>query len=366
MPANESSPKILKSAILNWGGRVLPQMIRKASIIPFSWQTGMTHLERLVLTLTLIFISLAMGYFCKFRAAKWGIPDEKLLVLRKRLQTWAIFGLIPFSAMLSLWGLPAPETELLTLPFLGLVAYLWGGFLAIAIAKLMRLSAAETGSFYCCGTFTNLGAVGGLVCLMFLGESSIALVALYRLLEEIYYFSVSFPIARKYAKASKRNTSRQPVFQPVLAAIITALALGGALNYFSVRRPEIFGAVASCSMLLATIFFLFSIGLSLRVSSIGKYLAPSLAMCAIKFIFVPIIIILLAIWLGYAKFDNSLALKVVAILSCMPVAMTALVPPTLFDLDVDLANSCWITSTIGLVAVLPGLLLLLPFLSAIQ
>ena len=40
--------------------------------------------------------------------------------------------------------------------------------------------------------------------------------------------------------------------------------------------------------------------------------------------------------------------------------MTALVPPTLFHLDVDLANACWIFSTLGLVAVLPLLMLLLP------
>ena len=44
----------------------------------------------------------------------------------------------------------------------------------------------------------------------------------------------------------------------------------------------------------------------------------------------------------------------------MPVAMTALVPPSLFSLDLDLANACWIFSTLALVAVLPALLLVLP------
>ena len=46
----------------------------------------------------------------------------------------------------------------------------------------------------------------------------------------------------------------------------------------------------------------------------------------------------------------------------MPVAMTALVPPSLFRLDLDLANACWIFSTLALVAVLPALLVILPLL----
>lgn len=326
----------------------------------------MSHLNRLLLTLALIFISLALGYLSKLAAPKFAISENSILQIRKTLQTVAIFVLIPFSAMLSLWGLPAPETELLTLPFLGLAAYVWGGLLAIGIARFMKMTPAETGSFYCCGTFTNLGAVGGLVCLMFLGEASIALVALYRLLEEIYYFSVSFPIARKYAPKGNSETMplRGKTFHPVLFAILAALASGGALNYFSIPRPQVMGSVASVSMLLATIFFLYSIGLSLRLSSIRHYMPACLAMCLIKFIAIPAPIILFAILMGYGSFDGGIALKATAILSCMPVAMTALVPPTLFGLDVDLANACWIISTLGLIFVLPALMLALPFLQA--
>ncbi len=46
----------------------------------------------------------------------------------------------------------------------------------------------------------------------------------------------------------------------------------------------------------------------------------------------------------------------------MPVAMTALVPPSLFNLDLDLANACWVFSTAGLIVVLPALLIILPLL----
>lgn len=322
----------------------------------------MTQLQRLVFTLILIFVSLALGYISRHLAAKYNINENRQLQIRKKLQTCAIFVLIPLSAMLSLWGLPLPDAELFGLPFLGLIAYIWGGFLAIALGKTLGLSRRQIGSYYCCGTFTNLGAVGGLVCLLFLGEASIALVALYRLLEEIYYFSVSFPIARKYSQNLNSDKQKTPVFNPVLYAVLLALGTGGLLNWLDIPRPPIFGYIASASMFLATVLFLYAIGLSLKLGSIAGYILPGLGMCFIKFAAVPVLLIFLAIICDYANFENGLALKVVAILSCMPVAMTALVPPTLFDLDVDLANACWIITTAGLVIVLPALIYFLPFL----
>ena len=231
-------------------------------------------------------------------------------------------------------------------------------------AKKLHLDRPQTGSLYCCGTFTNIGAVGGLTSLLFLGENSIALVALYRLCEELYYFSVSFPIARWY---SPENTQTKLSFRafrldPILCVIVCALGTGFVLNLAGAPRPDFGGPLASGAMIVATTLFLFAIGLSLRLSRLSCYLAPSLAVCAIKFVAVPVVIISLAAALGFGNMEGGLPLRVVAILSAMPVAMTALVPPTLFHLDVDLANACWIFSTLGLVAVLPLLMLLLPAL----
>jgi hypothetical protein len=66
--------------------------------------------------------------------------------------------------------------------------------------------------------------------------------------------------------------------------------------------------------------------------------------------------------LGLGDADDGLALKTVAVLASMPVAMNALIPPSLFNLDLDLANACWIGSTTALIVVLPALHLLLPLL----
>jgi len=72
---------------------------------------------------------------------------------------------------------------------------------------------------------------------------------------------------------------------------------------------------------------------------------------------VPALTCALAVSLGFGRIDGGLPLKVVLILSSMPVAFNALIPPSIYDLDLDLANSCWFVTTALLAAVLPALLL---------
>lgn len=323
-------------------------------------------MHSLLLTLGIIFVSLAAGFLFRRKAgALCPAPaEDELALLRRRLQRLAVFVLIPFSGMLSLWGLPSLDTRLLALPLLGICAWTWGGALAIFFARRLGLDRAQTGSLYCCGTFTNIGAVGSLVCVLFLGENAIALVALYRLCEELFYFSVSFPIARRYsrAKACGRLSLRNLRFDPILGVALGALLLGVVLNVCDLPRPRWCGLLASGMMILATVLFLFAIGMSLRLSSLGRYTRQWLCVAAIKFAFVPVPITGLAWLLGLGQIDDGLPLKVALILSSMPVAMTALVPPSLFNLDLDLANACWIFTTAALIVVLPALLIILPAL----
>ena len=56
---------------------------------------------------------------------------------------------------------------------------------------------------------------------------------------------------------------------------------------------------------------------------------------------------------------NGLPFKVILVLSSMPVAFNALVATSIYDLDLDMANSCWLISTGALVVVMPWLYFLL-------
>ena len=123
-------------------------------------------MDRLLLSLCLIFLSLAAGHAAQHLLR---MPRPRLESVRKRLQSFAVFCLIPCSAMLSLWGLPSPDTRLLALPFLGIVSWIWGGLLSLRVARALHLDAPRTGSYYSWASFSNLGAVGALVSVLFFG-----------------------------------------------------------------------------------------------------------------------------------------------------------------------------------------------------
>ena len=321
-------------------------------------------MERLVLTLFIIFISLVAGYGIQrwTGSERSGITVEQCSHFRLFIQKIALFGLIPFSAMLSLWGLPSPDSRLLVLPVLGICAWGIGGVLSLGASHVMRLSRAQTGSMYCCGTFINIGAVGSLVAVMQFGEQSIALSSLFRLCEEMFYFGIACPVARWYGSDSEGLGGGSFRVGPVLKAILLALLLGVMLNFLGVHRPAVFGTLSAAAMILGTIFFLLSIGMGLRLSRVTCYVPQAAVLSLIKFVCVPVIIVILAELAGLGEVEGGLPLKVVAILSAMPVAMNALILPSLFRLDLDLANACWLITTAALVVVLPVLFIILPLL----
>jgi len=113
---------------------------------------------------------------------------------------------------------------------------------------------------------------------------------------------------------------------------------------------------------LGTVLLLASIGMALKFRRVQDYIKECVAVSLIKFVLVPVLTVSLAYLIGFDTIDKGLPLKVIFILSAMPVAFNALIPPSIYDLDIDLANSCWFFTTAMLVVVLPLLLLVLSFL----
>jgi predicted permease len=142
-------------------------------------------------------------------------------------------------------------------------------------------------------------------------------------------------------------------------AALGALLVGGGLNLLGVPRPEIFTTVNAVFIPLGTFVLLTSIGLAMRFGSLRDHLPACLAMMGIKFLALPVLGTTLSLALGFGRMESGLPLKVVLILACMPVAFVALIPPSIYDLDLDLANACWLVTTLGLVVVLPALYLAL-------
>ncbi len=316
---------------------------------------------KLLTSFAVILAGLLLGYAIQVLAAR-GVIRLPLPVeaLRKGLQRAALLFVNPVAIVGATWIVSIRDAALAALPLVGLFAVVAGGVLALGAARLLRLPPKKTGALFCCGSFTNIGSIGALVCYLYLGEPGFALVPIYKIFEELSYYSIGFPIAKHYsgsvAAEGRWDRVKGLARDPLILVSVTALALGGSLNASGLERPVIYGSVNAVFIPLGTFMLLVSVGLALRFRRVGDYLRESAAVAAIKFAAVPLMASTLAWSLGFGSIDEGLPLKVVLILSSMPVAFNALIPPSIYDLDLDLANSCWFVTTALLALVLPALL----------
>jgi hypothetical protein len=247
------------------------------------------------------------------------------------------------------WVLDLRHIEIAAFPFWGPSALLIGGLAAFWASKAFKMRPQQTGSYVVCGGFTNIGSLGALFCFMFLGEAGFALVPFYKLFEETPYFSVGFPLAKSYGTDYSDTPGffqriRSAVMDPFVLVAVSSILTGLCLILAGAHRPQLYSSINSIFIPLASFLLLASIGMVMRFSSLGRYWKPGLVIGGIKVVLVPLVIVGAGFFLGLHELDGGLPLKVVWILSSMPVGFIAMVPPSLYNLDTDLANACWLIS----------------------
>ena len=320
-------------------------------------------MDKLTLTLGIIACGLALGYgIQRMSTAGYLRLPVSLGALRKSLQKTALLFVLPVTVMGAIWVVDIGSVALVALPIIGVGAIVLGGVLALGAAWMLKLDAHQTGALIPCGSFTNIGSIGALICYVYLGEKGFALVPIYKLFEELTYYSVGFPIAKYYSAVNTPRDSattrlRLLVADPFVRVAVGSILIGAGLNVSGLPRPRLFGAVNALFIPLGTGLLLISIGLAMRFGSVRDHLKACSMVALIKFAGVPLCATAAAWLLGYGQIDNGLPLQVVMIVSSMPVAFNALIPPSIYDLDLDLANACWLLTTAALVVILPVLLL---------
>jgi len=315
--------------------------------------------NNLIISLGIIFVGLILGYALQLltqrRVIRLPISLERL---RKLLQKIGLLFFMPVSFIGALWIIKIDNIKIVALPFLGIFALLIGGALGLTTAEHFHLKRKDVGSMFTCGSFTNNGSIGALICYIFLGEEGFALVPIYKLFEQVVYYAVGFPIAKSFSSnvVKKENIISQlkEVFTDIFVIVaLISIAIGIFLNLSGIGRPVFYKTINAIFIPTGTVILLASVGLAMKFGKVKNYIKESIAISIIKFIFVPSIISTIAFFLGYRIIEGGLPLKVVIILSSMPVAFSALIPVSIYDLNLDLANSCWLVTTLSLIVILP-------------
>lgn len=320
-----------------------------------------------VFALAIIIVGLLFGRVLRALLDKGQIESpKKMHTILKQCTMTALLLVNPIIILGAFWFVEMDDIRLIYIPILGALAISLGGGLALYTAKLLKLDRKKQGSMFASGTFTNLGSFGALFCFVFLGEASLAFVALFRLFEDLIYYAVGFPVAQSFGdrKQEARSESmwarviRNPFFLVTIFAIVT----GAALNVSPIERPDLYADLNRVLVPIFTILLVVPTGFNLRVSKLKGFLKESLTVASIKYIIVPVSITLLALLLGLKEYYEGIAFKAILILAAMPPGFTSLVPPQLFNLDQDLANSSWFINTVLLIVVLPIIFLVVVIL----
>jgi len=272
---------------------------------------------------------------------------------------------IPLSVMLAIWQLDIQSWLFAWLPVIGTIFLLSGFLIGWLVSKFFKLKDIQHAVVAPAGSFTNMGAIGSFVVFVYLGESGFALVPLFKLFEEVIYFAFLFPYASKFSALP--NLKKRKIWQdPVLQTMFVALLLGATLNLTDMTRPDWFSSVTSVLIPTGTFSLMISIGLVFRFKAIFQHWRVALTLALCKQILLPVIVLGLIVLTGQAHFYDGLMLQVAVVLSAMPIAFLVILPAALYKLDQDLANSCWVMSSLAFLIMLPFFPFLLTWLQSLS
>lgn len=321
----------------------------------------------MVLALMRTFLVIIIGTFSGYLFQKiidknhWLSPGSKK-TLSVFLQKLGMLWLISITYIGSLWIFKIESlTEIFSLPFVGAISTVVGGYFAVMIAKYYRYNRIDVGSMFSCGYFANNVTLGGMICFFYLGEEGYALVPIFTFFIRLLYFGLGYPIAHMYADSTiiqKESLERllEVLKDPFFYVGVGSVLIGFLLNLSNLQRPQIYGSINEILIPLTTFILLFSVGLTFKLSRVTRYIKECLLISLVKFFIVPASILIIGLLFGYQHVNNGLPLKVSLILSAMPVAFNSVIAANIYNLNIDLVNSCWIFTTFAVLLVLPIIL----------
>ncbi len=324
-------------------------------------------MNKMILVLVLSFGSVILGYIVQrltINGKSGGDEARRNSVSNaaKWIKLITLSALLPWPIMFTFWRIEDISSRFLVIPVLGVLSLIVGGAASLMMIRITRMPPEKAGSLFACGMMTNLGVIGGLIGMLFFGKEGFLTVQLFTMFEVFTYYLVVFPMAQQIGQGGDsgfRFNPRLLLSKPMSLIPLTAIIIGYVLRSLGIPAPSILDTISAILVPSVTGLIGFSIGLTLRVSRIRLYHRESMMIALIKFLIIPAIIIPVAALLGLPDMFGGIAFKMVIFLSFGPVALIAMVPPQLYGLDLDLANSGWLVTTVGHLIIVPVLILLL-------
>lgn len=212
----------------------------------------------------------------------------------------------------------------------------------------------EQGSYVISLMLGNIGTLTGLCAYVLYGETGFAYIQLIAMPQVLIIVLVAFPLGQfyydKWASGAAGKTEihlAKMLFtwnQLPVVGVFVGFLLGGA----EVPRPEIVGTAFTVCIHLSAWMGMVPVGYDLSLASARQYAGRLWAIFPVKFILLPVCLYFLT---GLFVTDPVITTCVV-LASAAPTAIFAVAATQLYRLNVDLAESSFLTTTLAFLFVL--------------
>jgi hypothetical protein len=297
--------------------------------------------------LLFVVIPLVVGY----AVGKKGWFPERWI---KPVQVFFIVTAQPVIQWFAIWQMTW-KWQLAWLPLVGLVL----AALNLGVGYMLYRSLPErrkgSESSIFATSLSNMGPTGGNLILLFLfGTQAVGEGTIFISYFMPWTFGLCFPLAARMAGPGYTGgRSLKGVLLAPHSMPIVGLTLG-VVTLAYVPPPDWVKPTLEVLMKMTAPVSLAVLGTRIRISQVRHYVRKIVAVSGAKFLLTPVVGLAMAHLVGF----DALTTSVVLVMSLCPVAVFSVVISHIFDLDVDLANSLFlVTSILFFIVIVPLLML---------
>ncbi len=313
-------------------------------------------MQKMVLSFGVILLGLLVGQLIKKYNKKLPVGAQvKLSSTIEVIRKFAFFVLNPLILVNSYWIIDFSNVSIFVLPVICIIVLSLNGLLGTFFSKKLQHTSEQKASMFATSTFSNLGTIGGLITFSFFGEKAFALSAMFIFFESFYNYLIAYPIVKAIGENTKNKLLSITDFlkDPSIVIYVSAVFIGSMLNISPIERPQFMTVYNDTMIPIVSFLLITAIAFKMNLGKTKSFAKEGFIVVFLKFCVAPIIGISLCYIFGINQLEGGLVTKVVAIMTMVPCGFNAIMVPTIYKADKDLANTGWLFSMFALVLVVP-------------
>lgn len=284
---------------------------------------------------------LVVGYLCR----RFNVISDKFCNKLIKINIRIIVSILSF---LSFWTLKI-SLDLLWLPIFGILACVVPGVIAKFTFSSSYKNLNDRGAYMMASMLSNIGTLSGLCAFIVYGIQGFAYLQIVAMFQTLFTLCVCFPLANYYHNKAISRTRKHNAQISIRALLfnlnqlpVLAMIIGFILAINDVNRPQICYDIFNSLVHIGAWAGLLPVGYITKFDKAKYFLRKTIDIAVVKFIVLPIIAYFVVINL----FDDPVLIGSMIIAFSAPTAINAVLACSIYKLNVNIAISSFISTTI--------------------